>query len=167
MLVTFLFEWNIELYAYIYRFPSPLLYLLFPTSYLYIRSVIKDETSLKKTDILHFLMSILYFIEILPHYFTSYEYRLEIVRELVSHPRRLITLNEGFLPANYHRALANNILVSDQYSVMLGTSYSFSATSKLKLELMQTHIGLASTLVDSDVQNKRLNVFSASYSVAF
>jgi len=78
-----------------------------------------------------------------------------------------VQLAPPFLPANYHRALANNILVSDQYSVMLGTSYSFSATSKLKLELMQTHIGLASTLVDSDVQNKRLNVFSASYSVAF
>ncbi|MFL5810274.1 MAG: helix-turn-helix domain-containing protein [Flavisolibacter sp.] len=105
MLVTFLFEWNVELYAYIYRFPSPLLYLLFPASYLYIRTVINDETRLKKTDILHFLMSILYFIEILPHYFTSYEYRLRLVRELIKNPNRLMNLNEGFLPATYHTIL--------------------------------------------------------------
>ena len=47
-----------------------------------------------------------------------------------------------FLPANFHRTLADGIVVFDQYSNMLGASYSFSATSKLKFEWMQTHIGL-------------------------
>jgi len=72
-----------------------------------------------------------------------------------------------FLPANFHRTLADGIVVSDQYSTMLGASYSFSATSKLKLEWMQTHIGLASVLVDGDVHNQSFNVFSLSYSMAF
>jgi len=50
---------------------------------------------------------------------------------------------------------------------MLGTAYSFSPTSKLKLEWMRTHVGLRSTLVDGDVANKSFNVFSIAYSFAF
>src|SRR4029434_850999 len=65
-----------------------------------------------------------------------------------------------FLPANYHRLIADPVVVLDQYSTMLGASYSFSATSKLKLEWMRTRVGLASTtLVDGDVSNKSFNVF--------
>jgi hypothetical protein len=72
-----------------------------------------------------------------------------------------------FLPPNYHRILADQVFVFDQYSTMLGTSYSFSATSKLKLEWMRTHVGLKSSLVDGDVSSKSFNVLSVSYSVAF
>ena len=72
-----------------------------------------------------------------------------------------------FLPADFHRNLADVIPVYDQYSVMLGTSYSFSANSKLKLEWMRTHVGLRSALVDGDVSDKSFNVFSIGYSFAF
>lgn len=72
-----------------------------------------------------------------------------------------------FLPANLHRMLADNIIVYDQYSTMLGASYSFSPTSKAKFEWMRTRIGLASSLVDGDIRNKSFNLFSVSYSVAF
>jgi hypothetical protein len=72
-----------------------------------------------------------------------------------------------FVPANWHHFLADRISVYDQYSIMLGTSYSFSATSKLKLEWMQTKVGLASSLVDGEVHNQRFNVFSVSYSMSF
>src|SRR5215217_1609284 len=105
MLATFLFAWNIDFYAYIFRFPSPLLYLLFPATYLYIRSVIRDETRLNRGDILHFLLPVLYFIEIFPHYFTSYEYRRSLVREFINQPGKLIDLSEGILPAYYHTTL--------------------------------------------------------------
>jgi hypothetical protein len=71
------------------------------------------------------------------------------------------------LPPNFHLALARGFIVYDQYSVMLGTSYRISPTSKVKAEWMRTHVGLASGLVDGDVQNKSFNVFSLSYSVVF
>ena len=71
-----------------------------------------------------------------------------------------------FLPPTYHRMLAEHF-VFDQYSTMLGASYSLSATSKLKLEWMRTHVGLRSILIDGDVSNKSFNVLSASYSLAF
>lgn len=72
-----------------------------------------------------------------------------------------------FLPASFHRTVADTFLVFDQYSNMLGVSYGFSATSKLKFEWMQTKIGLRSTFVDGDVQDRRFNVFTLAYSFAF
>jgi len=105
LLVTFLFEWNPGFYAYIYRFPSPLLYCIFPAAYLYIRALIYSESSFRKKDFLHFLLSVLYLTEMLPHYFSSYEYRLSMIRNLKDHPVELISLNDGFLPAYYHLSL--------------------------------------------------------------
>ena len=102
LLVTFLFEWNPDLYAYIYRFPSPLMFMIFPAAYLYTRAVINNEKRLVKRDLLHFLPSLLYLIEMLPHYFTSYQYRLNIVHEIKNHPSKLITLNEGVIPQHWH-----------------------------------------------------------------
>jgi len=102
LLVTFLFEWNPDFYAYIYRFPSPLLFVIFPAAYLYTRAVINSEKRLVKRDLLHFLPSLLYLIEMLPHYFTSYQSRLNVVHEIINHPSKLITLNEGLIPGYWH-----------------------------------------------------------------
>jgi len=71
------------------------------------------------------------------------------------------------VPADYHRILADNVFVFDQYSAAIGTSYALSPTSKLKFEWMRTKIGLASALVDGDVHHKSFNVFSMSYNFAF
>jgi hypothetical protein len=72
-----------------------------------------------------------------------------------------------FLPATYHAMLADNVIAYDQHSTMLGASYSFSATSKFKLEWMRTRVGLVSALVDGNVHDKAFNVYSVSYSFAF
>jgi AraC-like DNA-binding protein len=102
LLATFLFVWNPDFYAYIYRFPSPLLFSIFPAAYLYTRADIHNEKKLVQRDLLHFLPSVLYLIEMLPHYFTSYQYRLNIVREIKNHPSEFITLNEGLIPPYWH-----------------------------------------------------------------
>ena len=72
-----------------------------------------------------------------------------------------------FLPASYHAILADHVIAYDQHSTMLGASYSFSATSKVKIEWMRTRVGLVSALVDGDVHDKAFNVYSVSYSFAF
>lgn len=92
----------------------------------------------------------------------------KLYQEVNSTPVPLAVQGPPFLlPANYHQFLADLTTVYDQYSTMLGVSYSFSATSKLKFEWMRTKIGLRSALVDSAVSNTRLNVLSVSYAVAF
>ena len=69
------------------------------------------------------------------------------------------------------RAIADALFVYDQNSWAIGTSYTLSASSKIKAEWMRTHVGVASSLVDappgSNVNNQDINVFSLSYSVAF
>jgi hypothetical protein len=69
------------------------------------------------------------------------------------------------------RVGADLMLPYDQRSWALGTSYSFSASSKLKAELMRTRIGQASSLVDgppgSNIRNQNINVFSVSYNFVF
>jgi hypothetical protein len=72
-----------------------------------------------------------------------------------------------FVPENAHRLFGDRINVSDQYSIMLGASYRFTASSMLKLEWMRTKVGLVSNLVDGDARGKSFNVFSLSYSVGF
>jgi hypothetical protein len=66
---------------------------------------------------------------------------------------------------------ADFLFVYDQRSLALGTSYSFSATSKLKAEIMRTHVGQVSVLVDappgSDIRDRDIDVLSVSYNVVF
>jgi AraC-like DNA-binding protein len=105
MAVTFLFEWKVDYYAYVYRFPSPLFYLFLPAAYLYLRSALKDEHRFRKWDWLHFLPAVLHLAEMLPFYFTSYVQRQALVRQVALDPDRLIALDEGMLPPYYHTAL--------------------------------------------------------------
>jgi hypothetical protein len=61
--------------------------------------------------------------------------------------------------------------VWDQHSWAIGTSYAFSATSKLKAEYLRTHIGQMSALVDAppggNVRDQNINVFSLNYNFVF
>ena len=72
-----------------------------------------------------------------------------------------------FVSPQLHQIIADGTVTYDQYSTMVGASYSLSNNSKLKFEWMRTKIGLVSALVDGDIHNKRFNVFSVSYSFAF
>ena len=69
------------------------------------------------------------------------------------------------------RVGADQLIAYDQSSWAVGTSYSFSATSKAKIEFMRTRIGEMSSLVDAppgaNIRNQNINVFSLSYSFAF
>lgn len=69
------------------------------------------------------------------------------------------------------RAGADALLVYDQHSLAIGTSYSLSPTSKVKAEWMRVRIGQVSSLVDappgSNIRNQNINVISLSYSMVF
>jgi hypothetical protein len=69
------------------------------------------------------------------------------------------------------RAGADALIVYDQNSWAVGTSYSISATSKIKAEYLRAHIGQKSSLVDappgSNIRDQNINVFSLSYNFVF
>ena len=72
-----------------------------------------------------------------------------------------------FLPANFHRILADGTFVYDQHSLTIGTSYAISPSARLKIEWMRTKVGLRSAFVDGDVHRKSFNVYSMAYNFAF
>jgi hypothetical protein len=89
-------------------------------------------------------------------------------------PRNLYSglVNNTFAPmVVYQNMAADYLLVYDQYTVALGTSYKLTPTQKLKLEWAQTHVGATSAMVDkpwgTDFSRQKLNVFSASYNFVF
>jgi AraC-like DNA-binding protein len=59
--------------------PVPSFFLLIgPSSYLYVRSILTDNATLKKTDYLHFFIFILIFLGAIPFVFTSWQYKIEV-----------------------------------------------------------------------------------------
>ncbi len=93
-----LFFFLISLYAFIYEiiafsksavlisivyqhfgFPT---YLIGPVLYFYIRSVLTDNSSLRKKDLLHLIPAGVFLIATLPYLFTPYAYKLEIARHI-------------------------------------------------------------------------------------
>ena len=69
------------------------------------------------------------------------------------------------------RVLADGLLVYDQHTIALGTSYRISPTQKLKAEWARTYVGVASSFVDApsagNVINRNIDVLSFSYNFVF
>jgi len=64
---------------------SPL-YLIGPMLYWYIRSVLTDNSRLKRNDIWHLFPMIIFFIAALPHAFITWHEKVEVARKVVEHP---------------------------------------------------------------------------------
>ena len=71
----------------------------------------------------------------------------------------------------YQSALADTIVVYDQKSWALGTSYALDSKSKIKAEWSVLETGVASSFVDAapgkESGDQHINVFSLSYSFTF
>src|SRR5215203_5813237 len=84
MLSTFILQWNPALYVYVYRFPSPLSYLLVAAAFLYLRAVLKNEHRFKRWDWLHFVPALLHLLEMLPFYFSGFTVRNEHAMQAIA-----------------------------------------------------------------------------------
>jgi AraC-like DNA-binding protein len=59
-------------------------YLIGPLAFLYLRSIVKDNSKLSTLDYLHFLLFIIIFSGSLPFLFTSWEYKLKVADSFVN-----------------------------------------------------------------------------------
>lgn len=88
---------------------------------------------------------------------------------------RAIEANAGNFPpdplGNYQKLNADIVSPYDQWTWSVGTSYRVTTRSLLKAEWAQTRTGVVSSFIDApsggDSADKRLNVFSLSYSFSF
>jgi AraC-like DNA-binding protein len=81
---------------------SPL-YLIGPMLFWYVRSVLTDNTKLKKSDLWHFLPMVIYFIAALPNTFVPWHEKVELARKVVANQEFIMgykaTILNKYIPA--------------------------------------------------------------------
>jgi len=104
-----IYSGNLVRFPHFFRVPSPFFYLSLGTSYLYVRSVLNDETSFRKYDLLHFLPAFLHLVEMMPFYLKSETEKRVVIEKLLQEPGQIAQLNEGLLPPYMHNLLRSII----------------------------------------------------------
>lgn len=88
------------------RVPAPLHYLVGPSIYLFVRTLLHKENKLRRWDWLHIIPFFLHFIELIPFYLQSAESKLQLVREIQQdYTVPFLSLKEGLLPSKIHTLL--------------------------------------------------------------
>lgn len=59
-------------------------YLIGPFAFFYMRSILRDNSKLVKTDFLHFALFVLSFIGYIPYFFSGWDYKLMVAQNLYS-----------------------------------------------------------------------------------
>ena len=86
LFIQFVFLYSHDLHLimwFVAGFPS-LFYLTGPFAFLYVRSILRDNTRLSRLDYLHFLICILVFIGAIPYIFSNFEHKLMMARAVES-----------------------------------------------------------------------------------
>lgn len=90
-------------YPHYLRIPGPFLYLLGPSMYLFVRSLLYRETNFRKNDWLHIIPFVLSIAELFPFYFSGAEQKLEILQianfDFSTH---ISNFNEGIIGKELH-----------------------------------------------------------------
>lgn len=77
--------------------PTPFVFLIGPMSYLYVRSILRDNATLSKYDYFHFLLFVLEFIGMIPYYFSSWDSKLYIADTIQHADWHIIRLNLNWI----------------------------------------------------------------------
>jgi AraC-like DNA-binding protein len=105
VLLIFLFESRYILYVPFFFRTAPLFYyLVVPSFYMYLVFVLKKRSRLNWTDALHLLPATIYFIDYLPLFLSTAEYKLQLINTLIGHDENaLLEFGEGWLiPPRVH-----------------------------------------------------------------
>ncbi len=106
MFVTTLVESDAILkLPHFFRTASPVIYLIAPSAFLYVRAVLEEESRFRLIDGLHFLPALLHFFELVPFYLRPAEVKVEMLRIIQLNLDQELQLQEGILPAYFHAYL--------------------------------------------------------------
>jgi AraC-like DNA-binding protein len=76
---------------------TPLYLLVGPMFYFYVRGLLTDDHKLDKTDYLHFIPALLFFINITPYVFHGWDYKLHYAENVVKDAQNFINIDYIFL----------------------------------------------------------------------
>lgn len=100
---TLLIEWKlIDKVPQLFRFPRPLIYLVWPLIYLYIRRLAYQEIRFRKFDFLFFLPAIIQFALRIPYFLMPVNEKLDLIRLYRLESPRAFLYSEGIQPVDLH-----------------------------------------------------------------
>lgn len=85
-------------FPYLYKVPAPITFLIFPLSYLYVRTVLTGENSFKRTDALHLIPFLFFTINYLPFYLMEISEKTAYVYKITQDFELTFTGQDGLLP---------------------------------------------------------------------
>ena len=83
---------------FLYKTAAPLNLLFAPISFLYVRSVLKNEKKIALLDLLHLVPFLIFTISYLPFYFISVPEKALLVKKVVANFSTIYTSNDGIIP---------------------------------------------------------------------
>jgi AraC-like DNA-binding protein len=77
---------------------TPFYLLIGPLFYFYIRGLLTDDHKLEKTDLLHFIPALLFFINISPYVFSGWEHKLLYASNVIKDANNFLAIDYIFMP---------------------------------------------------------------------
>lgn len=78
---------------------TPLFLLAGPVLYFYVRGVLRDDYRFTKFDWIHFIPAFILLINILPHLFSSFEYKITFGERVLLNPSEILRNRNLFIPS--------------------------------------------------------------------
>ncbi|WP_222535982.1 helix-turn-helix domain-containing protein [Pedobacter polysacchareus] len=120
---------------WIFRFEMPTLYLVAPTSYLYVRATIRNETHFLRYDWLHFIPVAVLVCEYIPYYFQPVDVKIRDIKYFIAHGADIDYLKGGILNIRTHIFIGlGSTLVYVLYQWKLISNFIRQAKPQLKKE---------------------------------
>ncbi len=82
--------------AIFYNHFTPLMLMLGPLLFFYVRGTLDDTTALKKTDVFHFIPALVHLIGIIPYSFQPFSEKLHIASLIIHNIDDIITINTNY-----------------------------------------------------------------------
>jgi AraC-like DNA-binding protein len=81
---------------------TPLFLLAGPMLYFYVRGVLRDDFRFSKFDWMHFIPAFILLINILPHLFSTYAYKLSFADRVLMNPAEILNNLNLFVPSAFN-----------------------------------------------------------------
>lgn len=104
-----------------YKTSAPVNYLVPPLAFLYVRSVLNNETSFKKTDLFHLLPFLLIVFNYVPLYTASHQERVNVVKLVVENYNQNYLIQDGFFSENiqFLRPVQSVVYLFFQWKILI------------------------------------------------
>lgn len=81
---------------------TPIFLLTGPMLFFYVRGVLRDDYKFEKFDWLHFIPAFILLINILPHLFSSYAFKLSFAERVLMNPAEILNNINLFVPSKFN-----------------------------------------------------------------